>query len=69
MTTVGRRNLAYEDVFSSAEESLDRLGNTDVLLMHTPSRSVPIEDSILYTIRKPLADARYAGLVSDLFKP
>lgn len=47
VTKVHRRNLAYVDVLSSVEDSLDRLGTPiDLLLIHAPSRSVPVEESI-----------------------
>jgi len=47
VTKVHRRNLAYEDVLSSVEASLDRLGTPiDLLLIHAPSRSVPVKESI-----------------------
>ena len=48
VTKLRRGNLAREDVLRSTEESLDRLGTDviDLLLVHSPSRSVPIEESI-----------------------
>jgi diketogulonate reductase-like aldo/keto reductase len=47
VTKVHRRNLAFEDVLDSVSESLDRLGtDIDLLLIHAPSRSVPIQESI-----------------------
>ena len=47
VTKVLRRNLAYDDVLASVDASLDRLGtDIDLLLIHAPSRSVPIEESI-----------------------
>lgn len=47
VTKVLRRNLAYDDVLDSVDASLDRLGtDIDLLLIHAPSRSVPIEESI-----------------------
>lgn len=47
VTKVGRRDLAYDDVIRSVEESLERLGtHVDLLLIHAPSRTVPIEESI-----------------------
>lgn len=47
VTKILRRNLAYEDVLRSVNESLDRLGTTvDLLLIHAPSRSVPVDESI-----------------------
>ena len=41
-------NLARDDVLRTTRESLDRLGtgSVDLLLIHSPSRSVPIEESI-----------------------
>lgn len=47
VTKVHRRNLAYEDVVDSVAGSLERLGTAiDLLLIHAPSRTVPIEESI-----------------------
>jgi diketogulonate reductase-like aldo/keto reductase len=47
VTKVHRRNLAYDDVLESVAASLDRLGTTiDLLLIHAPSRTVPIGESI-----------------------
>lgn len=47
VTKILRRNLAYEDVLESVEESRDKLAtDIDLLLIHAPSGSVPIEDSI-----------------------
>jgi len=47
VTKVHRRNLAFEDVLDSVELSMNRLGtNIDLLLIHAPSRSVPIGESI-----------------------
>jgi len=47
VTKVHRRNLSFEDVLDSVEESMDRLGtDIDLLLIHAPSRSVPIGESI-----------------------
>ena len=47
VTKILRRNLAREDVLNSVEESLQRLGTSiDLLLIHAPSRSVPIEESV-----------------------
>ncbi|WP_336136278.1 aldo/keto reductase [Natronomonas amylolytica] len=42
------RNLAYDDLHDSFEDSLDRLKmeSVDLLLIHEPSRSVPVEESI-----------------------
>lgn len=47
-TKLHRRNLAREDVFDSFEASLDRLGveYVDLLLIHAPSNSVPIGETI-----------------------
>jgi diketogulonate reductase-like aldo/keto reductase len=41
-------NLAHDDVLSTAKASRDRLDTDyiDLLLIHSPSRSVPIEESI-----------------------
>jgi diketogulonate reductase-like aldo/keto reductase len=47
VTKILRQNLAHDDVLSSVEESAQRLGTEiDLLLIHAPSRSVPIEESI-----------------------
>jgi diketogulonate reductase-like aldo/keto reductase len=47
VTKVHRRNLAHDDVHGSVADSLDRLGTAiDLLLIHAPSRTVPIEESI-----------------------
>jgi len=47
VTKVHRRNLAHEDVLTSVADSLDRLGTEiDLLLIHAPSKTVPIEESI-----------------------
>lgn len=47
VTKVRRRNLAPDDLRRTVEESLERLGtDIDLLLIHSPSDTVPIEDSI-----------------------
>jgi diketogulonate reductase-like aldo/keto reductase len=48
VTKLRSGNLAHDDVLRTARESLDRLdtGGIDLLLIHSPSRSVPIEESI-----------------------
>ena len=47
VTKILRQNLAHDDVLNSVEESIQRLGTgIDLLLIHAPSRSVPIEESI-----------------------
>ena len=48
VTKLLRGNLAHDDVLRTARGSLDRLdtGYIDLLLIHSPSRSVPIEESI-----------------------
>ena len=47
VTKILRQNLAHDDVLNSVEESTRRLGTEiDLLLIHAPSRSVPIEESI-----------------------
>lgn len=48
VTKVHRRNLAYDDVLDSVADSLDRLEieSIDLLLIHAPSQTVPIEESI-----------------------
>jgi len=47
VTKVLRNNLAHDDVLRSVEQSAQRLKTEiDLLLIHAPSRSVPIEESI-----------------------
>ncbi|WP_224450482.1 aldo/keto reductase [Haloprofundus salilacus] len=47
VTKIRRQNLAHDDVLSTVEESTQRLGTEiDLLLIHSPSRTVPIEESI-----------------------
>ena len=47
VTKILRRNLAHDDVLRSVEGSLDRLRtDIDLLLIHSPSETVPIEESI-----------------------
>lgn len=47
VTKIQRKNLAYDDVLDSVAESLDRLGTgIDLLLIHAPSDTVPIEETI-----------------------
>jgi diketogulonate reductase-like aldo/keto reductase len=47
VTKVLRGNLARDDLLDSVDESLQRLGTgIDLLLIHAPSRSVPVEESI-----------------------
>ncbi|PSQ19372.1 aldehyde oxidoreductase [Halobacteriales archaeon QS_8_69_26] len=47
-TKILRRNLAYDDLLETFAADLDDLGTdyVDLLLIHAPSRSVPIEESI-----------------------
>ena len=47
-TKVNRGNHQYDDVLSSFADSLERLGMeyVDLLLIHAPSRSVPVEETI-----------------------
>ena len=47
-TKVWRTNLEYDQVLRSAEESLRKLGveAVDLLLVHWPSRSVPVEETL-----------------------
>lgn len=47
-TKLDRENVAREEAPRSTEESLDRLGTdyVDLLLIHAPSRSVPVEETI-----------------------
>jgi diketogulonate reductase-like aldo/keto reductase len=47
VTKVRRQNLARDDLLRSVEESAQELGTgIDLLLIHAPSRSVPIEESV-----------------------
>lgn len=47
VTKILRGNLAYEDVLESVEESREKLStDIDLLLIHAPSRTVPIEESV-----------------------
>lgn len=48
VTKLLRGNLAHEDVLRSTAASLERLDTdyVDLLLIHSPSRSVPIEETI-----------------------
>ena len=47
VTKIQSGNLAYDDVLDSVEKSLDRLDTAiDLLLIHSPSNTVPIEESI-----------------------
>jgi diketogulonate reductase-like aldo/keto reductase len=47
-TKLLRTNLRREDVFSSVETSLEKLGTdyVDLLLIHAPSPTVPIEETV-----------------------
>jgi diketogulonate reductase-like aldo/keto reductase len=47
-TKLNRGNLTREDALRSFEESLDRLGTdyVDLLLIHAPSDSVPVEETL-----------------------
>lgn len=47
-TKVWRSNLAYDEVLRSARESLGALGvdTVDLLLIHWPSHSVPVEETL-----------------------
>jgi len=47
-TKVWRSNLQYDQVLQSAHESLDKLGleYVDLLLIHWPSRTVPVEKTL-----------------------
>lgn len=47
-TKVWRSNLSYERVFQAVDESLRKLGTNyvDLLLIHRPSYSVPLEDTV-----------------------
>lgn len=47
-TKLDRPNLAREDVFTSFERSLESLGTdyVDLLLIHAPSRTVPVEETL-----------------------
>lgn len=48
VTKIHRRNLAYDDVLQSFEASLSRLGTdtVDLLLIHAPSGSIAIDETI-----------------------
>lgn len=47
VTKVRRGNLAYDDVLTSVQGSVTRLGTyIDLLLIHAPSRTVPIRESV-----------------------
>lgn len=47
VTKINRQNLAHDDVLRTVEESTQRLGtDVDLLLIHAPSRHVPVEESI-----------------------
>lgn len=47
VTKILRRNLAHDDVLRSVERSAQRVGTAiDLLLIHAPSRTVPIDESI-----------------------
>ena len=62
VTKVRRDYLAYDDVITSVQESLDRLGTTiDLLLIHAPSSSVPIAESI-----EAMNELQSAGSVSHI---
>ena len=47
-TKINRGNQEYDDVLSSVEQSLGRLETeyVDLLLIHAPSRTVPVEETI-----------------------
>jgi 2,5-diketo-D-gluconate reductase B len=47
-TKVWRSNLAHDDVLQSVHESLDKLGleTVDLLLIHWPSRTVPVGETL-----------------------
>ncbi len=48
VTKINRNNLQYDDLIASAKTSFEKLGNSkiDLLLLHAPSRTVAIEESI-----------------------
>lgn len=47
VTKVRRRNLSPNDIRHTVTESVERLGtDIDLLLIHSPSETVPLEDSI-----------------------
>lgn len=48
VTKLRPQNLAYDKVHSSFERSIERLGldYVDLLLIHSPSQSVPVEDTL-----------------------
>ena len=64
VTKVLRGNLAHDDVLTSVEASLDRLGTAiDLLLIHAPSRTVPIEESIeAMNQLQEMGDVRHIGV-------
>lgn len=59
-TKVWQTDLAYDDVIRSANESLARLGTdyVDLLLVHWPSQTVPVEETLA-----AMAELRDAGRV------
>lgn len=63
VTKIHRRNLAYENLRNSFEKSLDRLQTDyiDLLLIHEPSRSVPVAESI-----KAMNELQEAGSVRHI---
>lgn len=63
VTKILRRNLDYDAVLQSFEASLDRLQTeyVDLLLIHAPSRTVPIEESI-----GAMNELQHEGLVSHI---
>ncbi len=62
VTKVHRDNLAYRDVLDSVQGSRERLGtHIDLLLIHSPSRRVPLEASI-----RAMNELQDDGLVSHI---
>ena len=62
VTKVRRENLAPEDVLTSVRQSVDRLGtHADLLLVHAPSETVPIPETI-----DAMNDLQDRGLVDHL---
>ncbi|WP_416838731.1 aldo/keto reductase [Haloferax sp. DFSO52] len=62
VTKIFRQNLSHDKVLSSVEQSVQRLGTEiDLLLIHSPSRSVPIEASI-----SAMNDLQERGLVEHI---
>lgn len=63
VTKILRENLGYDSLLQSFEASLDRLQTNyvDLLLIHAPSRTVPIEESI-----GAMNELQHEGLVKHI---